>query len=245
MNKMATLARVRALPLALAFLVPSCWGLTPGTRISQYAHTAWRVQDGAFDGVPAAIAQGPDGYIWIGTANGLVRFDGVRFARQPQEEAVFSLLADRDGGIWVGSTSLTRVKNGQTVRYPHPGGRINAIREGRDGTVWYVRSRVRDDNGPLCSVTGMQVRCYGSKDGIPVGYATSLAYDGADSFWIGTSEGIIHWRPGQGETFFPTVLKSAAGLVGVASAVRVGSSPLIRASHPPVGVTWYSTCQTN
>ena len=54
--------------------------LDPGRQISQYGHTAWRVQDGALSANPTSIAQTPDGYIWIGTKGGLYRFDGVTFA---------------------------------------------------------------------------------------------------------------------------------------------------------------------
>ena len=41
--------------------------LDPKARITQYRHTAWRVQDGAFESAPNAITQTADGYIWIGT----------------------------------------------------------------------------------------------------------------------------------------------------------------------------------
>src|SRR4029450_3503291 len=51
------------------------------TRITQYRHTAWRVQEGAFESAPNAITQTADGYIWIGTDSGLVKYDGVRFQR--------------------------------------------------------------------------------------------------------------------------------------------------------------------
>src|SRR6202142_3724086 len=51
----------------------------PVLRTSQYAHTSWRLQDGVFNGIPTAIVQTADGYLWIGTTSGLVRFDGVRF----------------------------------------------------------------------------------------------------------------------------------------------------------------------
>jgi hypothetical protein len=47
-------------------------------RLTQYGHTAWHVQDGLF-GSPNTIAQTKDGYLWLGTDAGLVRFDGVRF----------------------------------------------------------------------------------------------------------------------------------------------------------------------
>ena len=48
-------------------------------RISQYGHRKWRIQDAYFPGLPQDIAQTKDGYLWIGTDAGLVRFDGVRF----------------------------------------------------------------------------------------------------------------------------------------------------------------------
>jgi ligand-binding sensor domain-containing protein len=59
--------------------LPRALALDPDLRISQYAHTAWRVRDGAFAGAPSSITQTTDGYVWIGTFAGLLRFDGVRF----------------------------------------------------------------------------------------------------------------------------------------------------------------------
>jgi ligand-binding sensor domain-containing protein len=53
--------------------------LDPGRRISQYGYTAWRAQDGYFAGYAWTITQTTDGYIWIGTSAGLIRFDGVQF----------------------------------------------------------------------------------------------------------------------------------------------------------------------
>jgi len=54
------------------------WALDPGRRISQYAHTAWRVQDGSID-IGSSITQTTDGYLWLGTPEGLLRFDGIKF----------------------------------------------------------------------------------------------------------------------------------------------------------------------
>src|SRR5499433_1898044 len=73
----------------------------PNRYISQYGHTAWRIQDGVFSGAPNALAQTTDGYIWIGTQSGLVRFDGVRFVPWTPgngkglaaSNSIFSLLA--------------------------------------------------------------------------------------------------------------------------------------------------------
>ena len=60
-------------------LCVSAAALDPGKQITQYGHTAWRTTDGSFSGVPQVAVQTSDGYLWIGTTLGLVRFDGVRF----------------------------------------------------------------------------------------------------------------------------------------------------------------------
>src|SRR5258707_511061 len=62
------------------FAVNTVSAVNSTRHISQYAHTAWRIQDGVFSGAPNAITQTTDGYVWIGTQAGLLRFDGVRFA---------------------------------------------------------------------------------------------------------------------------------------------------------------------
>src|SRR6185503_12017181 len=85
--------------------------LEPKTRIAQYRHTAWRVQDGAFESAPNAITQTTDGYIWIGTNSGLVKFDGVRFQRWTSpnkslsDSGIVSLLGASDGTLWIGTAT--------------------------------------------------------------------------------------------------------------------------------------------
>ena len=85
------------------------WALDPGRRISQYSHTAWRIQEGVFSGAPRAITQTQDGYLWIGGRGGLLRFDGVRFVPWTSPDGkhlpssdISSLLAARDGSLWIG-----------------------------------------------------------------------------------------------------------------------------------------------
>src|SRR5918998_2805207 len=78
--KKANIARAVAVCLLLLlFPATSALAIDPGRRISQYAHTAWRIQDGIFTSAPNVITQTADGYLWIGTQTDLVRFDGVRF----------------------------------------------------------------------------------------------------------------------------------------------------------------------
>src|SRR4051794_29514615 len=120
--------RTLSLHLLLWFsAVGVVYGLDHDRRISQYGHTAWRVQDGAI--TPAGpITQTIDGYIWLGTSAGLMRFDGVRFVAwsAPKGSSLpdrrfTSLLGARDGSLWIGMTNgLSRWKNGQLETYTNP-----------------------------------------------------------------------------------------------------------------------------
>ena len=109
--------------LFLLFLATSALAVDPSKHISQYSHTAWRIQDGIFSGAPNAITQTSDGYLWIGTQTGLVRFDGVRFVPWTTPEGkqlsnVFSLLAGKDGSLWIGTaTNLAQLKDGNLTNF--------------------------------------------------------------------------------------------------------------------------------
>ncbi len=199
---------------------PSANALDPDLRISQYAHTAWRVRDGVFAGAPTAITQTTDGYVWIGTLGGLLRFDGVRFVRwiPPAGEhlpatAVISLLGAGDGSLWIGTASgLARWKNGKLLNFPETAGRVNSIYEDRDGTIWMARSRTRA--GAVCKVTVNVAKCYAPKDGVP-SYAGTLIGDNSGYLWIGTSTALVRWKPGSSTSYELPGLKSNAALGGV------------------------------
>lgn len=210
----------------LLLLVTPSWGVNPATRITQYAHTAWRIQDAVFSGAPNAITQTPDGYIWIGTQSGLVRFDGVRFvpwsppAGQVSltSNSIYSLLPDRDGSLWIGTGSeLAHWVNGQLVLYSNARGRINSILQDRDGKIWITRSRVREPTGPLCEVSGTELRCHGNDEGFKVPYAGPMVVDAAGNFWIGSASSLTRWRDGSATVITPPALRSAEGLSGLQS----------------------------
>src|SRR5215813_3683754 len=110
---------VWAVGLTLALSTQPAAALDAKTRITQYRHTTWRVPEGAFDSAPNVITQTADGYIWIGTDSGLIRFDGVRFQRWLSADkdlsntSIVSLLSGSDGTLWIGTASgLLSWKNG-------------------------------------------------------------------------------------------------------------------------------------
>src|SRR5712671_3980294 len=99
-----------ALFACLLALSPSAYALNPALDASQYAHTAWKIRDGFAKGAINSIAQTLDGYLWLGTDSGLLRFDGVRAVPwQPPADQhlpssnILSLLAARDGTLWIGT----------------------------------------------------------------------------------------------------------------------------------------------
>lgn len=229
MSKPGRAVRRQRPPLPLRiFLVLVCCVLAcssakavdPDRRISQYAHTAWRVRDGAFTGAPSSITQTTDGYMWIGTESGLVRFDGVRFESWPPPSAkhlpspgVISLLGAKDGSLWIGTDSgLAQWKNGDLINFPETLGRVNSIYEDRAGTIWMTRSRTRA--GGVCQVAASVVKCYGPNDGVPP-YAETLVGDNSGYLWIGSSSRLVRWKPGSFTSYSLPGLKSQAGLSGV------------------------------
>src|SRR6266571_5607905 len=105
---------------------PWAFALDPALDISQYAHTSWKIREGFSKGRISAIAQTPDGYLWLGTEFGLLRFDGVRNVlwQPPPDERLPSnyivrLLAARDGTLWIGTwKGLASWKGGKLTQYP-------------------------------------------------------------------------------------------------------------------------------
>src|SRR5688572_22902291 len=115
----------------LAALQIGLFGVDSAPRpISQLVHTTWTAKDGAPADV-IDVGQTADGYLWLGTRSGLVRFDGVRFVPfAPQggdtipAGGVRRLLGARDGSLWVVWLSgvVSHVRDGRVRTYGPPDG---------------------------------------------------------------------------------------------------------------------------
>jgi signal transduction histidine kinase/ligand-binding sensor domain-containing protein len=217
---------VRIYFLFFSLAVSSVWAVDPTRHISQYAHTAWRVQDGVFSGAALAVTQTTDGYLWIGTRAGLVRFDGVRFVSWTPPDGkhlpssdVMSLLGARDGSLWIGTEGgLSHWDNRDLTNYLIRPENINSIIEDRRGMVWFTRSRGSDADGGLCQVIGTGVRCYGKADGLPgADFSGPVVADTQGNLWIGGSTKVVRWKPGSSSTFLLKNLKSKEGINGAKS----------------------------
>ena len=181
---------------------PDAWALNPALDVSQYAHTAWKVRDGFTKGGIYAVAQTPDGYLWLGTELGLLRFDGVRAVPwQPPagqhlpSDFIMSLLVTRDGTLWIGTLKgLASWRVDKLTRYAELDGRyIFALLEDREGALWASGSA--SPTGKLCTIRKSGVQCYGD-DGVLGRGAFNLYEDSKGNLWAGVKDGLWRWRPG-------------------------------------------------
>jgi len=228
----------------LFFFTSAVGALDTSRQISQYGHTAWRIEDGVFAGTPNAIAQTTDGYLWIGTQAGLTRFDGVRFVswRPPEgkelpSSRIISLLGARDGSLWIGTAmGLARWRDGELIKFRAPAGSIMAILEDRAGTIWIARANISDTQGPLCKVTDTGLRCYGRDDGVALPYAVTLANDSLGNIWLAGGLMVSRWRTISAETYVPAGLDPAEIFNGVlALAARPDGSLWVGLVHSGKG----------
>ena len=237
-----------ALLLLLVFLflaVHPAGALDRTRQISQYGHTAWRMEDGVFAGTPNTITQTTDGYLWIGTQTGLMRFDGVRFVSWKPPEGtelpstrINSLLGARDGSLWIGTAlgGLARWRNGELTSYKDASGSIMSILEEGRGSIWIARANFSDGKGPLCRVTDTGVRCYGSDDGIPIPNGQTLTSDSLGNIWLGGGTQVSRWQSGSTDTYVSPGLNPAEIFNGVfALAGRPDGSLWVGLVHPGKG----------
>jgi signal transduction histidine kinase/ligand-binding sensor domain-containing protein len=135
---------------------------TAAPAARDYFTHVWQTEDGLPQNAVTAILQTRNGYLWLGTYNGLARFDGVRFVvftdtSTPglQSSRVTSLFEDTDGDLWIGHETggLTRFKDGEfaamEIRAAWKSGKIIAMGMDAAREIWLVNeegllARLRD-----------------------------------------------------------------------------------------------------
>ncbi|MCE4539700.1 histidine kinase [Pelomonas sp. P7] len=193
------------LAATLCCLPPTALAADAPLQVAQYAHTAWTARDGAVPGLVFAMAQTPDGYLWVAGSFGLFRFDGLRFMpwQPPQGQSLpanpYSLLVSRDGTLWIGTFDGLASWNGRALtRYPQIGnGFVTSLVEGRDGTVW---AGLLGDKGRLCALRAAQVECTAPQAGFGQ-FVWSVAEDPSGALWVAADSGLWRWRPGAPQRF--------------------------------------------
>jgi ligand-binding sensor domain-containing protein len=185
-------------------------GLDPSKRLTQYRHSMWRIQDGFFPGAPDWVSQTADGYLWVGTWSGTLRFDGVRF------------VPTKSGGFWIDDNrGLSHIRGNRIVSHikllkTFPG----RIIEEEDGSLWVTTWYRPGSPGSLRHATERELRSFGKADGNPIQTAFPILSDGTGGFWIGSDTTLPHWKAGASEIYEPPAMSSNYGQEGISSPIR-------------------------
>jgi PAS domain S-box-containing protein len=213
----ASISNIIIILTAMVGLSCLCLALDPRKALTQYGHEVWNEDEGLPQSSVTSIVQTPDGYLWLGTQEGLVRFDGVKFdvydksnTKEIRTNFVSCLLVGRDSTLWVGT------KGGGVCSYKRgvfrnistcdtlPGNSISSLLETRDGTIWigtigYGLTCYK--NGEFKKFTGADAPAYKSIYG--------LCEDRDGNVWIGAPRGLTKHRDGKF-----TIYGSAQGFQG-------------------------------
>jgi signal transduction histidine kinase/ligand-binding sensor domain-containing protein len=170
----------------------------PSPSLAHYAHRMW--QDELPQTTVHAIVQASSGYLWFGTYDGLVRFDGVRFevfdkSTKPQlpASAVLALHEDRAGRLWIGTNAgLARLEGNQINVYRREEGlasdSITAVGEFPDGTIWAGTQE------GIARLSGRRFEPFSVPAGETLrGILGAAAND--EGFWFCTQDGLARLTP--------------------------------------------------
>ncbi|HXB69385.1 MAG TPA: two-component regulator propeller domain-containing protein [Candidatus Acidoferrales bacterium] len=197
------MAILRVLWLAV-FLGGTAYAIDPNRAMSQYIRERWGAEQGFPRGPVYAIGQSNDGYLWIGTQAGLVRFDGLNFrlVRDVPEllhgESVLGLMPDREGSLWIqlDGATLLRYRNGvfdRPVADASLGSRITAMSLANQGELLISLM----ERGTMIYRQGRFEMIADAKD-LPRSPVLSVAQTPDGSIWDGTrGAGLFRFRQGQ------------------------------------------------
>jgi signal transduction histidine kinase/ligand-binding sensor domain-containing protein len=226
--------------LSLGLALNAAHALDPNKRLTQYAHTAWRIQDGFLPNTPYYISQTEDGYLWVGDLAGAWRFDGVRFTPWSAPIAstpLFRPVSVRTGGFWIATRNeLDHVRGNVVIsRYEIP---ANSVYKDSDESVWTLSHT--DPDRVLCHATDTQIRCFGKAEGLTIRMAATFIPDGKGGFWIGGDTSLFHWKMGAAPEIynFPQ-LQLSVGAVGIRSLLEDSDGSLwvgLAAAGPGLGL---------
>jgi len=179
---------VKALFLLLEIFLP-VYGLDPRKSLAQYSSTIWAQQHGLPQDTIRAIAQTPEGFLWVGTDEGLARFDGYEFVVHNQENnnlpgnSITSLASAADGSLWIGtSKGIAQLRDGQlrswTIKDGLAEGPVSSLFVDHLGNLWVVAG------GNLSRFDGRTFTNFVKEKDLPMRSARGVAEDGKHDLYV-------------------------------------------------------------
>ncbi|MBI2213870.1 MAG: response regulator [Acidobacteria bacterium] len=252
--RQAVVIRLLGRPLAIALTLAIVLGggrasaLDPNRALDQHAIDVWR--EGLPQYMVRTIVQTRDGYLWLGTMEGLVRFNGISFdvfdpSNVPAMRTgrIRRLFEDRNGTLWIGTVGggILQYSEGQfrpwTSNDELPAGSVISMMESRDGALW-----LGTGNG-VCRAFNGSLTCYGPAAGLPDAEVNAIVEDAAGTLWLATGEGLYR-RDGDRFAIVPLdgdVHSATGGLVLARDGslwVGVSSRGILRIAPDRGSSTW-------
>ena len=192
--------------LVVAFCAPAALALAPGKALTLYSHDLWL--RGLPQNTVQSIVQTRDGYLWLATHEGLVRFNGVEFEVFDKRttpaitaKSIWTLFEDSRGALWAGTNGggLVRYEDGRfsvfTTADGLAGNYVYAIHEGRDGTLW-----IGTGTG-LSRMNGGRITSLTHADGMSSEVVRAVLEDREGVLWVGTEGGgLLRYADGRFST---------------------------------------------
>jgi len=215
----------RAFPAVLLFLLLS--GLRVSAAGNDWFARAWRSDEGLPDNNVSGIAQTADGFLWVGTVGGLVRFDGARFdefsalnVEDVPSRGVRTLMLDKSGRLWLSMDRQIVVCAQATSAEVFtsedglPSAQAQVFAEDGDGAIWIAYGGSRN----LTCIKDGRVTTIGGAEGVPAGPSWIVA-DSNGELWLAKGGHLSVFRNGKFQLLkdFPQV-----GIVRLAAARKGG-----------------------
>ncbi len=182
--------------------------LAPDKPINQFMLQNWQSAQGLPQNSVLALAQTPDGYLWLGTEEGLTRFDGVRFVNFDRQNSgldhniIQALLVDRKGALWAGTQGggLNRFDGEKfftfNTRHGLPNYGITALFEDSHGILW-----IGTDGGGLVCMQEGKFKTFDKAKGLVDNSVSSVTGDDNGNVWVGTHDGLSRISTGRFTNF--------------------------------------------
>jgi signal transduction histidine kinase/ligand-binding sensor domain-containing protein len=194
-----------SLSLVLLLAGTACWALEPTTPLANYGRQTWGMENGLPQNTVQALVQTRDGFVWLGTEVGLVRFDGTSFEVFDKTSTpalpgndVQCLLAASDGSLWIGtSEGLARWKGAALKTFTPadglPGSDIKSLAESSNGIVWAWGSQglARLEENRFVDET--------EKTHFSPGSIAAVTSNGQNEIWVTAGEDQAIYRQGRWE----------------------------------------------
>ena len=180
---------------------PAALGISPTRTPHHYLYDSWQIEEGLPQNLAERVLQTSDGYLWIATQEGLVRYDGIRFSVFDQSSStafrapeINDFVEGPKARLWIATRDgLVVYDNGRFERFGVsdglPGSEVTSLAVGPSDKIWVGTRKglALVENGQIQAIP-----LSGGEEGI-----RSLAAGRNGELWIGTTKRLIRWSEGR------------------------------------------------